>query len=69
MNEKGQCCGKKPILYKGKYPVGSGKYPQLWCSRCGRAYDPETKEQIENWEWKLVDGKWTDTAAIAKAHK
>jgi hypothetical protein len=44
MNAKGQCCGTKPIVYK--------RTKHLFCCRCNRAYDLDTKVQISNWAWK-----------------
>lgn len=43
LDEKGRCCGKKPIIYKRK-----GYY---YCPRCDRAFDINTKEQISNFWW------------------
>lgn len=57
IDEKGRCCGRKPLHYKG----GSWRYdgpPQLFCTRCDRSYNPETKEQQANWAWAKVDGEW-----------
>jgi hypothetical protein len=45
LDNKGRCCGRKPLIYKR--PTH-----HLFCSRCDRAYDPESHEQIENWAWK-----------------
>lgn len=55
LDDKGRCCGKKPIDYKsGRHtPEGS---PQKFCDRCDRAYDRETGEQRENWAWVKKDG-------------
>lgn len=50
LNEKGQCCGRKPLLYKTDTP--QTKAPFLFCSRCNRAYDATTKQQVENWAFK-----------------
>jgi len=48
LDEKGRCCGRKPLVYKnhGLYAVG-----HKFCSRCDRSFDLETDEQIENWAW------------------
>jgi hypothetical protein len=50
LNEKGQCCGRKPLLYKR--PMGEILGPHKFCFRCDRAFDVETGEQIENWAYK-----------------
>lgn len=52
--EKGRCCGRKPIDYKGG-AWNSPKRPQKFCDRCCRAYDRITGEQIENWVWKKTE--------------
>lgn len=48
LDEKGRCCGRKPIDYKGSWRGPAHKF----CARCDRAYDRITGEQIENWAWK-----------------
>lgn len=56
LDEKGRCCGRKPMVYKsGIYSPGG---PQRYCPRCDRAYDLETGEQISNWAWKFESGEW-----------
>jgi hypothetical protein len=44
LNDKGQCCGRKPITYKRPKHI-------LYCTRCSREFDPVTGEQFENWAW------------------
>ena len=44
LNDKGQCCGKKPLTYK--------RDGELFCPRCDRAYNIDTNQQIDNWAWK-----------------
>lgn len=42
LDEKGRCCGRKPIYYRGgawNSPPGS---PMLWCCRCDTVYNPQT---------------------------
>lgn len=42
LDEKGRCCGRKPMHYKGgswRSPPGA---PFLWCDRCDKLFDPET---------------------------
>lgn len=46
INEKGQCCGRKPLAYKGRRADR-----QLLCCRCDRSYDLDTKQQRENFAW------------------
>lgn len=50
LDEKGRCCGRKPIHYKGG-AWNSPAQPEKFCSRCDRAYSPITGEQIANWAW------------------
>jgi hypothetical protein len=50
IDEKGRCCGRKPIVYRGGSWRSPAK-PQKFCPRCDRAYDLNTDEQIENWAW------------------
>lgn len=47
LNNKGQCCGSKPIVYK--------RWGILFCHRCDREYDLYTKEQRENFAWTKKD--------------
>uniref|UniRef100_A0A6M3LEZ0 Uncharacterized protein n=1 Tax=viral metagenome TaxID=1070528 RepID=A0A6M3LEZ0_9ZZZZ len=44
LDEKGRCCGRKPIVYK--------RDPYRYCPRCDRAYDLDEDRQIPNWAWK-----------------
>ena len=60
LDEKGRCCGRKPIHYKGGSWC-SPQIPQKFCDRCCRAYDPATGCQIENWAFKLADGVFIST--------
>ena len=49
MDSKGRCCGRKPLVYK--------RDGYLFCFRCDKAYDINTKQQIENWAWmRAADG-------------
>ena len=45
LDEKGRCCGRKPIHYKRPTE-------RKFCDRCDRAYDPKTGWQLTNWAWK-----------------
>lgn len=54
LDEKGRCCGRKPIDYKGT--GSSPEKPHKFCTRCDRAYDRITGEQIENWAYKKCPG-------------
>lgn len=50
LDEKGRCCGRKPIVYKRDH--------HLFCTRCNREFNPDTHEQIVNWAWLLADGEF-----------
>jgi len=51
LDDKGRCCGRKPIRYVGKYAF---KGPHRFCDRCCRAYHLTQNRQIENWAWREV---------------
>lgn len=46
LDEKGRCCGRKPLVYKRPTHY-------LFCFRCHRYFDPDTRRQIPNWAWRL----------------
>jgi hypothetical protein len=60
LNDKGQCCGRKPLVYKTNRHAGYNmpRHGYLFCWRCDRAYDRDTHEQIPNWAYKMVNGEW-----------
>ena len=50
LDEKGRCCGRKPLYYKGgswRSPPGS---PMYFCIGCDREYGPDG-HQRPNWAW------------------
>lgn len=47
IDNKGRCCGRKPIHYKGG-GWNSPYHPKKFCTRCAAEYDPLTGEQREN---------------------
>ena len=54
LDDKGRCCGRKPLEYKGRWEPA-----HKFCPRCDRGYDSKTGEQIPNWAWaKDKDGEW-----------
>ena len=56
LDEKGRCCGRKPLRYKRH---GGPDHPACrFCPRCDRAYSPETGEQIENWAYTRTADGW-----------
>lgn len=68
LDEKGRCCGRKPVDYKGG-AWNSPLHPEKFCTRCNRAYDRVTGEQIDNWaHWKCpACGGWisiTDSVCL-----
>ena len=54
LDEKGRCCGRKPLHYRSTRNNLPGHRPQpsKFCDRCDRAFDPDTGHQVENWAWK-----------------
>ena len=56
LDDKGRCCGAKPMIYKRPHPPSSVA-PYRFCPRCDRAYDMDG-QQIENWAWVIRDGDW-----------
>jgi hypothetical protein len=54
LNDRGQCCGRKPLDYKtGNFAPGG---PHKFCDRCSRAFDRDTGEQIPNWAYQATEG-------------
>jgi hypothetical protein len=51
LDDKGRCCGRKPMKYVGKYTLGG---PHRFCPRCDRAYSLAATDQIENWAWAEI---------------
>lgn len=47
LNDRGQCCGRKPLVYK--------RPPHLFCCRCDASFDPDTGKQIPNWAYYKLD--------------
>lgn len=57
LDDKGRCCGRKPMAYKSAWSTSTG--PHRFCGRCDRAYHLEENEQIPNWAYrKLSDGSF-----------
>ena len=47
LNEKGQCCGRKPLVYK--------RQGIKFCPSCDRDFDINTGEQRPNFAWVKSD--------------
>lgn len=59
LDEKGRCCGRKPMVYKSTWSTADG--PHRYCPRCSRAYHLTENVQLHNWAWKkLPDGTFED---------
>lgn len=43
--DDGRCCGKQPLTYKRRH--------MLFCTRCSREFDMDTKEQRPNFAWRF----------------
>ena len=63
LDDKGRCCGRKPIQYKGG-SWRSPAFPHKFCDRCYRAFDSDTHEQMQNWAWMLSEGEWVRRNAV-----
>lgn len=51
LDDKGRCCGRKPLVYK--------RPEHRFCFRCNRAYHLIQNFQIDNWAWKRrADGQF-----------
>lgn len=66
LNEKGQCCGRKPIHYKGGSPISPPDAPMFFCDRCCRAYDVKTGVQKDNWAYSKYKGFWWRNGQIVE---
>lgn len=50
LDDKGRCCGRKPLHYKGgswRSPRGA---PMFFCCECNREFGPDG-QQRSNWAW------------------
>lgn len=57
LDEKGACCGRKAIFYKGGSWRSPLEAPLYFCHRCCREYGPDNKHR-PNWAWKRnADGE------------
>ena len=53
LDEKNRCCSWKPLLlFKGSPLTSAPGAPFYHCLECLRVFDPETREQRENWAWR-----------------
>lgn len=57
LDEKGRCCGRKPLFYKGGSWRSPRNAPMYFCCTCHREFGPKG-EQRENFAWKLENGAW-----------
>ena len=53
LDEKGRCCGRKPLTYKSGRVTADG--PHKFCPRCNRAFNLQTGEWQANWAWRKPD--------------
>ena len=64
LDERGRCCGRKPMVYKSPISTSTGQH--RYCPRCDRAYDLHENEQMPNWAWgRSADGTWERKTCIA----
>ncbi len=59
IDEKGRCCGRKPIAYK--------RPRHLFCTRCDAAFDIDTGKQIPNWAYYWIDSGHFDAKTFRAA--
>lgn len=63
LDDKGRCCGRKPIVYK--------RPPQLFCCRCDASFSTITGKQIPNWAYYRLDDERFEartTRALPPSH-
>lgn len=53
LDDRGRCCGRKPISYK--------RTGHWFCDRCSRSYAMATSRQIPNWAWNATPGGYYPT--------
>lgn len=51
LDEKGRCCGRKPIFYKGGSWRSPKEAPMHFCGECCREFGPDGVHR-ESWAWK-----------------
>ncbi len=56
LDDKGRCCGRKPIVYRGRNTTATG--PHRFCTRCCAAYHLTENKQIPNWAWRQDGANW-----------
>ena len=54
LDEKGRCCGRKPIFYKTRSGLQTQHDPHHFCTRCCAEFDGETGVQRTNWQWHAM---------------
>jgi len=60
LEEKGRCCGRKPLKYR--------RESHLFCRRCCASFDYEGN-QIENWAYSRTIGGWIKFRHHVTSHK
>ena len=58
LDEKGRCCGRKPLIYKCD--------SMHFCCRCDRAFNLESGEQVENWAWMKRDDRFVLRCGVCR---
>jgi hypothetical protein len=63
LDEKGRCCGRKPIFYKGGSWASPLEAPMYLCTRCDREFGPDGKQR-DSRAWGLCGdcGCWARKA-------
>lgn len=67
LDDKGRCCGRKPIFYKGGSWRSPLDAPMHFCDVCCREFGPDGIHR-ENWAWKRgTDGELVPVSSKAIA--
>ena len=56
LDDKGRCCGRKPLVYKRSRGWDQRPGPYRFCTICDRAYEFDRPEQIANWAYEACEG-------------
>ena len=63
LDDKGRCCGRKPIFYRGGAWNSPPQAPMHYCTRCDREYGPDGVQR-ESRAWTMINGEWRETGSI-----
>lgn len=55
LDDRGRCCGRKPLFYKTARGMQVSKDPHHFCATCAGEFSPDGKQRA-NWAWTAVEG-------------